>query len=103
MAWCSLQAQHKGLPPPLHHTRAMHTPGMNLGGDKALVARAVCECTDPNSGFFLHLAVQEWQQMLQVCGSKHMKEQSPWGPGSGTGFNHTEWNRLGTPSHVLNT
>lgn len=31
-----MQAQHKGLGPPLHHK---HTPGMNLGGDKALIVR----------------------------------------------------------------
>lgn len=48
-----MQAQHKGLGPPLHHKYThMHTPGMNLGGDKALIERdyrwwskgCVCVC-----------------------------------------------------------
>lgn len=42
MARCTVQAQHKDRGPPLHHGRRhthAHTPGMNLGGDKALIER----------------------------------------------------------------
>lgn len=85
MAWRSVQAQHKGLLPTLNHTHA-HTPGMNLGGDKALIESrwlskgCVCAqlCLEAESrteaSGFLHLVVLEWRQMLQASGSKQLKE-----------------------------